>query len=318
MRKRILAVAFVLTVLAAVTGCINLGVLGAGELEVITVEESPRWFEWNRVAVIDVDGFIAPGDGAWFFSITTVADVKAKLKRAAEDEGVRAVVLRINSPGGEVTACDMIYEEILAFKRETGKPVVASLLGIATSGGYYVAIAADKIVAAPTTVTGSVGVIMEFVNVEGLFGKIGLRPEIVKSGEKKDIGSPVRAMTAEEREILQGVNRALFNRFVRALRSGRPEMTDREIAAISDGRILFAEQAMDLHMVDLIGYPEDAIAEARQLAGIETADVILYRAWPYYNANIYARAPGGLLEQGLEFISRRSGPMFLYLWSPGR
>lgn len=310
---------FVLSV--AFCGCINIAPAFGGRLEAVLVEESPRWFEMNRIALVDVDGFIASGEGPWFsWAGTTVADVKEKLHRAAADWRVRAVVMRINSPGGEASASDMIYREVLAFRQETGKPVVAALMGTAASGGYYAALAADRIVAAPTTVTGSVGVIMEFVNVEGLFGKIGLRSEVVKSGGKKDIGSPTRAMTDEEREILQGVNRALFERFTETARARRLKMTDDDLATISDGRILTADQALQLHLVDRVGYLDDAIAEARDLADIGSADVILYRAFAHYNTNIYAqhRPAAGLLEEGLELLLRRNGPTFLYLWSPGR
>ena len=321
MANRIIGVTLILAALPALAGCVNLGPLVGAELEAVLVERSPRWIEPNRIALVDVEGFIGSGMAPrLFWRGAGVADVKEKLDRAAADRRVRAVVLRINSPGGEVTACDMIYEEVLRFKRESGKPVVASLMGAATSGGYYVALAADRIVAAPTTVTGSVGVVMEFVNVEGLFGKVGLRPEVIKSGDKQDIGSPMRAMTDEEREILQGVNLALFDRFAAAVRENRPQMTDEDAALISDGRILTADQALDLHMVDRVGYLDDALSEARALANIGSADVILYSPYRHYNTNIYARAGlgAGLIEEGLERLLERRGPMFLYLWSPGR
>jgi protease-4 len=301
-------------------GCISMRSLLVGELDQVVVEESPRWFERNRIALVDVDGFIGLGDGAsMLWSGTTVADVREKLERAAADGRVRAVVLRINSPGGSAAASDMIYEDVTKFRQSSGKPVVASLVGTAASGGYYVALASDRIVAAPTTVTGSVGVIMHFINVEGLYGKIGLRSEVIKSGARKDIGSPTRSLTAEEREILQGVNKAFFDRFLSAMRQRRTQMTEQDVAIVSDGRILTADQAIELNMIDQIGYPDDAVAAALELANIRSADVILYRAFPHYNANIYASAGGTAkaIEQGLEELLRGRGPMFLYLWSPG-
>jgi protease-4 len=288
-------------------------------LETVVVDKSPRWFERNRVAMIDVDGFIGSEHAAWMaFGGTSAADVKEKLMLAAEDDRVKAVVLRINSPGGEASASDMIYEEVVRFKEDTHKPVVAMLMGTAASGGYYIACSADYIVCAPTAVVGSVGVIVEFLNVEGLFGKIGLRTEVIKSGEMKDIGSPTRALTAKERELLQGLNRELFNQFVKAVREGRPKMTDDQIAAISDGRVVPPQDAVKLNLVDEVGYPDDAIDEARSRAGIESADVILYRPFPNYNNNVYARSDvGALLQSGMEFFLRQRGPTFLYLWSPG-
>jgi len=320
MARRFLIVIAALGLVLSLCGCIDLGPLVAGRMEEVLVEESDRWFEVNRIALIDVDGFIGSVPGAWFAGRgTTVADIKEKLKRAADDWRVCAVVLRINSPGGEVTACDTIHREVLRFKAETGKPVVAALMGLATSGGYYVAAAADHIVAAPTSVTGSIGVVMQFVNVEGLFGKVGLRSEVVKSGEKKDIASPMRAMTPEERDILQKINLSMFDRFMQVVRRGRPQMTESDAKVIQDGRILTGEQAVNLHMADRTGYLEEAFDEARALAGVRSADVILYRPFPHYNTNIYARhgAGQGLLEQGMALLLRRRGATFLYLWSPG-
>lgn len=320
MVKCLMRIAFAIAVPFVVCSCMSMRSLLVGELEQVVVEKSPRWFERNRIALVDVDGFISLGGGASFmWGGTTVADVREKLERAAGDRRVRAVVLRVNSPGGSAAASDMIYREVMKFRQRSGKPVVASFMGTAASGAYYIALASDRIVAAPTTVTGSVGVIMRFVNVEGLYGKIGLRSEVIKSGEKKDIGSPTRSLTAEEREILEGVNKALFDCFLSAVRRGRPQMTEQDVATISDGRILTADQALKLHVIDEVGYLDDALAAARELANIRSADVILYRAFPHYNANIYATSGGtvGLIEQGLEALLRQRGPMFLYLWSPG-
>jgi len=301
-------------------GCISLGPFAPPEIEEVLVEESPRWLEVNRVALIDIDGFIASSPTPWFMpGATTVADVREKLDLAAEDYLVRAVVLRINSPGGTATAADTIYREIARFKAETGKPVVAAMGGVAASGGYYVALPADRIIAAPTTVTGSVGVIMKYLNVEGLYGKIGLRSEAIKSGDKKDIASATRPLTPEERKILQNVIDSLYRQFLDAVKAQRTQMTADDAAFIADGRIVTAQEALDHHLVDRIGYLDDALAEARALAGIRTADVILYRAHPDYNANIYAGRPGGagLVEAGLDMLLRRGSPNFLFLWSPG-
>jgi protease-4 len=313
----------VLAVLAlALSGCVYIPIFRPAKLSAVTVEKSPRWFESNRIALIDVDGFLSTssGDGLFAPGGTSVADLKEKLKFAERDAGVRAVVLRINSPGGEATASDMMYKEVEEFRARTGKPVVACMTSLAASGGYYVAAGADVIIASPTTVTGSVGVIMQFINVEGLFDKIGLRSEVVKSGEKKDVGSPFRALTPEERKMLQDINRSLFDQFVAAVRKGRPQMTEEDVKAASDGRILTAQQAVALHMVDSVGYMSDALATARNMAGIRTADVVLYTAYPSYNSNIYARLGGSnvpMMEEAVKLLLKRRGPMFLYLWSPG-
>jgi protease-4 len=317
-RKRIYAgAAGLLAFLLA--GCINVGPFPSEQLERVVVEKSPRWFETNRVALIEVGGFISSEPGFWtFLGGTSVADVQQKLKLAATDSRVRAIILRINSPGGEAAASDTIYQEVMRFKETTGKPVVAALMGTAASGGYYVALSGDQIVASPTTITGSVGVIMDLINIEKLYGKLGLQAVVIKSGEMKDIGSPTRPMTPEERDVLQGLNRALFDQFLAKLRERRQGMLEQQLKTVSDGRVVSAPQALELDLVDRIGSLHDAIQIACTLAKIETADVILYRSAPSYNSNIYAQAGAGLvLEEGLSMLLMPRGPTFLYLWAPG-
>lgn len=316
--------AFVLVVGAVAvmcaSGCISVGPFVPDELETVVVEKSPRWLEPNRVAIVDVGGVISSGQESPFaWGLTTVADVKEKLDRAAGDRHVRAVVLRINSPGGEVSASDALYRQVQGFRRETGKPVVACLMSMATSGAYYTALGADRVVATPTNVTGSVGVITRWLNVEGLFDKLGLSARVIKSGEKKDIGSPTRPMTPEEREILDEVTEQMFDRFLDTVRENRPRMTEEDLEIISDGRIVTAQQALELKMVDRVGYLEDALAEARRLAGIKEATIILYQARPGYNANIYAQRAdrADLLAQAAAQLLRWRDPAFLYLWCPG-
>ena len=300
-------------------GCINVGPFPQEELQRVVVESSPHWWETNRIALVEVSGFIASEPGFWtLLGGTSVADVQQKLKLAAADPRVRAVVLRINSPGGKASASDAIYQEVLRFKETSGKPVVAALMGTAASGGYYIALSADQIVASPTTITGSVGVIMDLVNIEKLYGKLGLQPVVIKSGEMKDIGSPTRPMTPEEREILQGLNRALFDEFLAKVRERRQGMDEQQLKVVSDGRVVTARQALQLNLVDRVGYLRDAIQVACGLAKIEAADVILYRSTAGYNSNIYAQAGTGLLlEEGLSMLLMRRGPTFLYLWAPG-
>jgi len=286
-------------------------------METVVVRRSPRWMDCNRVALIDLDGFLGDRSGR-ALPMTTVADVREKLDSAARDARVRAIVVRVDSPGGGAAASDMMYRQIQQFRSETGRPVVAALMTTAASGGYYVALPADRIVAAPTTVTGSVGAVMTVVNVEGLLGKIGVRSDSIKSGEVKDIGSATRTMTPQERALLEGVIRSYSQRFLDLVRQHRPQMTEEAIRTISDGRILTAEQALELGMVDRIGYLDEAIEEACRLAGIETAEVVLYRPFPHYNENIYARAPSGGAGAPLSAMDLLSCPVGpLYLWAPG-
>jgi len=319
--------------LVAAPGCIWISplALGYAELRETVAERSPRWIELNKVAIIDIDGFISGGGGRlWGLMGSSVADVKQRLDKAAEDGRVVAVVLRVDSPGGEATAADIIHRELRSFRASTRKPVVACMTGIGASGGYYVSLGADRIVAHPTCVTGSVGVIMHLLNVEGLYGKIGLRPVTIKSGEKKDMASPTRAMTEAERKILESINRSLYERFLDVVRESRPQMTPEQIEQIADGRVVTASQALDLGMVDQVGYLDEAVALAKDMAGVREANVVIYRSFPHVNRNIYAKAqaeevsaasPGqGLtdaLRRGVQAVLGNRGPRFLYLWAPG-
>jgi protease-4 len=317
MARRVLAVVCV-GMLAATVGCINAQGLLTGQMETVTVQKSGHWFEHNRIALIDIDGVIGTEHNI-FHSGTTVADVAEKLRRAREDSGVRAVVLRINSPGGGVWSSDTIYHEVKRFEAQTGRPVVAAITGMGASGAYYVAVAADRIVASPDSLTGSVGVISDFVNVKGLFDKIGLQSTVIKTGARKDMGSPTREMTPEEHQLMQQLIDSFFQRFVATVRASRTECTDADFKQFSDGRVLTAEEAVHLHLIDSVGYLEDAIDEAKRMAHITHADVVLYRPFPDYRTNIYATAQQpaiGSLEQVLNALADAQRPAFQYLYQP--
>jgi protease-4 len=209
----------------------------------------------EKVAVLPVTGLIADSDA-------TIEN----LKKFAKDDSIKAIVLRINSPGGGVGPSQEIYEEIRKLRGK--KVVVASMGALAASGGYYIACAAQRIFANPGTITGSIGVIMQFVNAKELIEKIGLKGMTVKSGAFKDIGSPVRDMKPEERELLQSVIDNVHGQFVAAVAEGRK--LDREsVVRIADGRIFSGEQAKALGLVDVLGNLEDAVADAGKLAKIE-------------------------------------------------
>ena len=255
---------------------------------------------------------------------STVARIQSELKKAADDRRVRALVLRINSPGGGATASDQVYGELMRFKKEHGIPVVAALGDLAASGGYYVACAADRIVAQPTTVTGSIGTIMLNLNVEGLLGKIGVRAESFKAGAHKDMLSPFRGATAEERRMVQGILDRLHTRFVTIVRESRPKLDTAHLAQLTDGRIVDATQALAAGLVDQIGDLHEAIAAAKGAAQVEEARVVMYRRPDETRENIYslARATRGmplqvnLLPVDLGMLAG-SGPRFMYLWAPG-
>lgn len=317
---RLCAVGMVAAILLAAAGCITVNAFPTNEMTQVTVAKSGRFFEKNRIALIDVTGILRSGDGG--FSLlggTTVGELQEQLDRAAADRGVKAVVLRINTPGGEVSASDTMFRAIQRFRETTGRPVVASIVDLGTSGGYYISLGADRIVACPTAITGSVGVIMEFINVEGLFNKIGVQSQTIVSGPRKDAGSPFRPMTPEEKELMAGVNGTLFKRFTDLVTASRHEMTAEDMAVISDGRIVTADQALKLKMIDRIGYLEDALSDARVMAGVSSADVILYRPQSNGLANIYASSgmTTDFAQKAAALLLKHSGPRFMYLWTPG-
>jgi protease-4 len=244
--------------------------------------------------------------------------VREELKKAAADAGLRAVVVRINSPGGTVTASDIVYRELELFRSRKHVPVVAMMMDVAASGGYYIALAADTIVAHPTTVTGSIGTILISLNAEGLLEKIGVSATAIKSGTRKDMGSPFRRLTDEERAIFQSVIDDLHRQFVGKVTERRRLPADKA-AAIADGRIYTAEQALALGLIDHIGYVTDGIALARQLAGVDEARVVVYKRPRQYRATYYAQAEtdvGGIDALGRIAAFAGGGPRFLYLWWP--
>lgn len=253
--------------------------------------------------------------------VNLVARVKEELDKAAEDEEVKALILRINSPGGTVNASDLLYHEIMQFKKKKNVKVVACFLGMATSGGYYVAAAADYIVAQPTTLTGSIGTIALKFNVQGLMEKVGVEEETIKSGDKKDIWSPFRPSTSEERKILQGIIDEYQGRFLTVVREGRAKMTKSDVAIISDGRVFSGPQAMELHLVDQLGYLNDAVQWARSAVGMEQAKLVVYHRPGTYASNIYSMSDGKVwswtdrLRQG-RLPHHRTAPQFMYLWLP--
>ena len=216
----------------------------------------------DKIAVVDIKGVI-----------TSSRNIIDQIDAYSEDDNVKAIILRINSPGGSVGPSQEIYREVL--KAREKKKVIASIGSVGASGGYYVACASDLIVVNPGTITGSIGVVMEFSNVEELLKKIGLRSFVIKSGRHKDIGSPLREMTPEDKSILQGVIDSVHSQFIRAVAEGR-NMEERKVRQIADGRIFSGEQARELGLVDRLGSLQDAIEIAAEMVGIKGKPTVIY------------------------------------------
>jgi len=323
LRRTLAAIALppLLALALAATACITVNLPGV-RLEPL-VETVVAGERGPKILLLEIDGVIreAP-EAAGFLGTTTegtVARVREELDRARADDEVRALLLRINSPGGTVTGSDVIHREIRRFKEERGLPVVAQLMGLATSGGYYVALAADRIQAQPTTVTGSIGVIFTSVNVAGLMEKIGVEDQTLTSGEQKGTGSILRRMRPEERAHLQSVLDDLYERFLATVREGRPDLGAEDVQRVADGRIFSASQALELGLVDGVGFLEDAVDEAERRAGLETSRVVTYHRPREYESNLYTRpaAPRAPDLRVLPAWLEPRGPSFLYLWAPG-
>lgn len=234
----------------------------------------------KAVGLIFLEGVITTGSsGSGLLGTVLGSDsVLAELRRAREDPATRAVVLRINSPGGSAAGSQEIAREV-ARLREAGKVVVASMGDVAASGAYWVASAAQHIVANPGTITGSIGVILEVQNLEGLYGKLGIRYETIKSGPHKDMGSSSRPLDPQERQILQGMVDDIFQQFVDAVVQGRAgKLTRDQVLELADGRIFTGRQALEKGLVDELGNLRDSIQKAADLAGIgESYEVKTYR-----------------------------------------
>lgn len=302
------------------TGCrFNIDLLGRPTLEEVTLLKSAAR---EKILVIDVDGMIMSSgpDGIFNREGDVLSRVYARLQRAAEDRLVRGVILRLDTPGGDVTSSDILYHEIIEFKKKTGLPVVALMMGVAASGGYYAASACDAIVAHPSTLTGSIGVISVFPNVSSLLAKVGLEMKIIKSGDLKDAGSPFREMSPEERQVFQTVIDEFYQDFLDAVYERRKDrLSMDELRALADGRIYTAEQALKLRLIDEIGYFDRALARVLSLASLRAARVVAYTYYPARKTNFYAAATTGpslWQKTRLEDVLPGLRAGFYYLWLP--
>jgi len=314
----LIGLAVVSVVLLVVLG--STGGVAGGAAPVVYEEEYVSGEGSNKVAVIPVQGAIASADSSLGGAQPTVTPegLADALAQAADDTGVRAVVLEVNSPGGGVTASDEMHQSIVDFKKNTDKPVVVSMGDTAASGGYYISTAADEIVANETTLTGSLGVIFQLNNFEELADKYGYKQVVIKSGEFKDIGNAFRQITPEEREIFQSLVDESYAEFVDVISSGRGIPEDR-VREIADGRIYSGQRAKELGLVDSFGGLDEASAEARELANAGQATVVRYIQAPTFTDTLLS----GLSPQPTEAerLVEESGltlePKPYYLYLPG-
>jgi len=316
--------------LAVVVRILLVAVLGGCAFVNVPLVQSPMPLEeqvhegdgTGKILLLDISGTISEQDKSGGLlgqpAPSMVSIIRESLQKAEKDGRIVGLILRINSSGGTVTASDIIHHDIVEFRKRRHVPVLACIMGVGASGGYYVAAAADEIIAHPTAVTGSIGVIMMKFNVEGLMGKIGVEEQTVKSGDKKDIMSPFRRATPEEVKLGQEIIDQLYSRFLDVIMA-RPgnRLTRDELRKLADGRIYTAGQALEGRLIDRVGYLDDVIESVRKMARDDNARVVSYYRPGAYKGSIYADAgeKGGALELfgGMDAFSAGS---FMYLWRP--
>ena len=276
----------------------------------------------RRVAIVDVDGLLVnqPMTGLYSEGENPVALFREKLDRIANSGCYAAVVLRINSPGGGVTAADVMWHDLQAFKMRTNLPIIACLMDVGTGGAYYLATAADHVIAHPTTVTGGLGVILNLYNLTDEMAQFIVVGTPIKAGENVDLGTPITPQSEAGREILQTMANEFHERFRRVVIERRPQLA-KSPPETFDGRVFTAQQALARGMVDSIGYLDEATNMARQMGGAPGAPVVvLHRpndgARTAYDVTANVPLQSGFLPLSIPGLERARLPTFLFLWQP--
>ncbi|MFA6134766.1 MAG: signal peptide peptidase SppA [Phycisphaerae bacterium] len=287
-----------------------------------TVSRDPGLLVSRKIVIIDVDGLIMNdrGGGLWGTGENPVSLFVEKIKKAEADPAVCAIVLRINSPGGGVTASDIMYEHLKRAKTARKLPVVAVIEDVGASGAYYLACGSDAILAHPTSITGSIGVIVQLISLDGTLHKLGIDTKAITSGRFKDMASPFKKLDPEDEALLQGVVNSYYERFLKVVEAGRPKLSKEAVRQLADGRVYTGDQALANGLVDSLGYVDDAVSLARKLSGQSRVNVVIYHRPIGYKSNIYSTAPDGLAGSslaglGMQTVLEMVQPQFLYLWT---
>jgi len=280
-----------------------------------------------KILLVNISGTISEQEKSKNLSLgeeaSMVSVIKEELLKAEKDKDVKGVIFKIDSPGGTVTAADLIHYEIMQFKKRSGVKVASCIMGLGTSGGYYVAAATDEITALPTAITGSIGVIAMKFDVKNFLNRFGIYNETFKSGDKKDLLSPLRPSTPEETEIMQGVIMQLYGRFVDVVTEGRKNFLTRDqVKKLADGRIYTADQALQNKLIDKVGYLGDAISSMKSSLKLNQARIVMYIRPGTYKGSIYAGLPGpvspvvNLININGEGLQMMPSVRFMYIWNP--
>ena len=268
------------------------------------IEDGPRS---AKIAIVSIDGVIDEQQAQ---------DVYWQLKTAREDKSVKGVIIRVDSPGGTISGSDQIHNEIVKYRDDTNQPAVAFMQGVAASGGYYSSVACNEIIAEPTAITGSIGVIMEYLVLQQLLeDKLGINPIVVKAGAKKDWPNPFQMPTDEQLQYMQQrIIDPAYNRFVKVVVDGRGSLTEADVRRLADGSIYWADKALEEKLIDGIGYLTDAIDKTKSLAGVKKAQVVEYRK-SFSIADILGAKTNVSLKIDRRTLYEVAVPQALYLWT---
>lgn len=323
MKEKIILISIIILVISGCAPHIHLDFMGKDRIQEVVLSES-KIKTTNKILVIDLNGTITNQTGGGILNREgdLVSKIYYRFKKASEDSTVKGIILRLDTPGGDVTTSDIIYREILRFKEKTGVPVVALMMGVAASGGYYVASACDTIMAHPTTITGSIGVIAVLPGIKEVLDKVGIKMTVIKSGKMKDAGSPFKEISDDEKTYFQNMIDAFYSTFLRVVHENRKEhLSMKEIKKLADGRVYHAKQALELKLIDAIGYFDDALEKVKSMASIRETKVIAYTYHPSRKTNIYAKAapqgnPFSVEIKAFDHLLPNLKTGFYFLWLP--
>ena len=318
---------FVLLAAAVVTGCMpSTGLLLKPvplyeELDETVVSEDEGWLIRDKILILDIDGLLMNERSRSMFGAdeNPVSLFIEKLDKAANDDRVKAVILRLNSPGGGVTATDMMYHQLLAFRNKRKVPVVAIIEDVGASGAYYLACGADRILAHPTSVVGSIGVMAQTISIAGSMKMIGVEAKAVTSGPYKDMGSPLKPLDEKDLAVFQGIVDTYYERFLEVVTAGRPKIPADKLRKLADGRVFTGTDARANGLVDDLGYMDKAVALAKRLGRVGKVQVVMYHRPMGYRANVYSGRPAApqinLINVSVPRLLDATRPRMLYLWT---
>jgi len=312
-----------LGVLISVSGCVTVNLFPENK-GLVEKDLEPSNAK-DKILFLSLNGFI--GDQAKKGGMPLLGGKKNQVRlmreefqKASKDKHIRAVVLLVDSPGGTVTASDRIYHQIRLYKQRMHVPVIAFFEDLGASGAYYAAMGTDEVWAHPTSVVGSIGVMIANVGVEGLMKKVGVTNRTVASGPEKEMGSPLKEMTPEDRKIFEGLVQDFYRTFIDVVEKNR-KIPRKRLIALADGRVYSARQALEDHLVDRIGYRDDLVSHVKKKLGIANVRLVQYRKPGEGASPLFGMTTSGGFDTfamaGLASVIRSMGPTPLYLWEPG-